>query len=69
MLMTHTCSLAVSCGDPGPGENATRTGNVYTYNSVVSYECNLGHRVSDGVLEIICMSDGTWSYQTPQCSR
>ena len=54
-----TCE-PVNCGDPGMVENAQRTGDTFTYLSVVTYTCNSGFLVTSGASTIQCLSDGEW---------
>ena len=54
-----TCD-PVNCGDPGTVKNAQRTGDVFTYPSVVTYSCNEGFYVSSGSSTIECLSNAEW---------
>ena len=56
----------VDCGDPGTPENAQRTLSSTTYNSVVSYRCDIGYTIS--AFTRTCQSDGQWSGSLPQCT-
>ena len=58
----------MKCGDPGAVSNARKTGNSFSYNSVVTYTCNPGYRIS-GSERRVCQGDGTWSGVPPKCSR
>ena len=58
--------LVVNCGNPPVVSNAQRTGNSFTYDSVVTYTCNPGYRIS-GSEKRTCQKDGTWSGVSPTC--
>ena len=73
VMLTHAThsrflvlSVAVTCGDPGTPSNGARIGDVFTFGSSVSYQCNEGYRISDDASRT-CLSDGTWSGTTPTC--
>ncbi|ELT94705.1 hypothetical protein CAPTEDRAFT_131340, partial [Capitella teleta] len=60
----------VDCGDPG---NATKAVVVntpdFTYASLIQYECDLGYVLVSGSLLRECLSNGSWSEETPVCHR
>jgi hypothetical protein len=67
IILTLSFISVVNCGNPGAVSNARRTGSSFTYNSVVSYTCNPGYRIS-GSERRTCQGDGTWSGISPKCS-
>ena len=64
MLVAST--PAVDCGDPGTPTNGRRTLFSTTYNSVVTYTCDVGYTL-EGSNSITCQSNGQWSGSVPQC--
>ena len=60
-----TCD-PVKCGDPGTPNNADAIGDVYTYNSEVTFNCNAGYEL-EGSATISCQANGSWNYAIPQC--
>ncbi|XP_003391963.3 PREDICTED: CUB and sushi domain-containing protein 1-like, partial [Amphimedon queenslandica] len=56
----------VNCGDPGTPDDGSKSSNVYTYNSVVSFQCNSGYSLS-GSVSLICLSNGSWNGSVPSC--
>ena len=61
-------SPAVDCGDPGTPTNGQRTLSSTTYNSVVTYTCDVGYTLQ-GSNSRTCQSDGQWSGSVPPCNR
>ena len=59
---------AVGCGDPGTPTNGQRSLSSTTYNSVVTYTCDVGYTLQ-GANSRTCQSDGQWSGSVPQCNR
>ena len=59
---------AVDCGDPGTPTNGQRSLSSTTYNSVVTYTCDVGYTLQ-GSNSRTCQSSGQWSGSVPQCSR
>ena len=61
-----SCNI-VSCGSPDSISNGSLTGRVFTYNSSVTYECNIGFNlIGDSTLS--CLSSGVWSSSVPSCN-
>ena len=58
---------AINCGDPGTPSNGQRSLSNTTYNSVVTYTCDVGHTLQ-GSNSRTCQSDGQWSGSLPQCN-
>ena len=58
---------AVGCGDPGTPANGQRSLSSTTYNSVVTYTCDVGYTLQ-GSNSRTCQSDGQWSGSVPQCN-
>ena len=61
-------SSAVNCSDPGTPTNGQRSLSSTTYNSVVSFTCDVGHTLQ-GPNSRTCQSNGQWSRSVPQCDR
>ena len=61
-------SPAINCGDPGTPTNGQRTLSSTTYNSVVTYTCDVGYALQ-GSNSRTCQSSGQWSGSLPQCQR
>ena len=59
-------STVVHCGDPGTPTNGQRSLSSATYNSVVTYTCDVGYTLQ-GSNSRTCQSDGQWSGSVPQC--
>ena len=59
---------AIDCGDPGTPTNGQRSLSSTTYNSVVTYTCDVGYTLQ-GVDGRICQSDGQWNGSVAQCIR
>ena len=59
---------AVDCGDPGTPTNGLRTLSSTTYNSVVSYTCDVGYTLQ-GSNSRTCQSNGQWKSRIPSCKR
>ncbi|XP_065194495.1 sushi, von Willebrand factor type A, EGF and pentraxin domain-containing protein 1-like isoform X4 [Sycon ciliatum] len=59
------CNI-VSCPDPGSPVNGSGTLNSQHYNSVVSYQCDIGYDMS-GSLTRRCLANKTWSATLPVC--
>ena len=57
----------IDCGNPGTPTNAQRTLSSTTYNSVVTYTCDVGYTLQ-GANSRTCQSDGQWSGSAPQCN-
>lgn len=63
---------AVSCGIPEAPGNGSFTGNEFTLDNKVMYECNEGFRLeASQQASAVCREDGTWSNRgkTPACKR
>ncbi|XP_070570582.1 uncharacterized protein [Ptychodera flava] len=58
--------IAIDCGEPDDIDNAEKYGDVFTYNSTVSYKCHDGYTIEYGDGDITCQADGQWSEQ-PMC--
>ena len=61
-------SSAVECGDPGTPTNGQRSLSSTTYNSVVTYTCDVGYTLQ-GSNSRTCQSSGLWSGTQPLCMR
>ena len=57
--------LAGVCKDPGLLDNGNVIGNEYSYNSSISFRCNLGYELL-GSASLTC-NKGTWSGVIPAC--
>ena len=61
-------STVVDCGEPqglGNGKYTLATNATY-YGAAVLYECNANFEL-DGHGRRLCLENGTWSSDTPQC--
>ena len=61
-------SSAVDCGGPGTPTNGQRNLSSVTYNSVVTYTCDVGYTLQ-GSKSRTCQSSGLWNGSVPQCNR
>ena len=59
--------LVVDCGDPGTPENGRRSLLGTTVGSVVTYECEVGHR-QEGLPFRVCQANKLWTNSVPNCS-
>ena len=60
-------SSDIDCGDPGTPTNGERALSNTTYNSVVTYTCDVGYTLQ-GSDSRTCQSNGQWSGSVPQCN-
>ena len=63
---------AVSCGIPEAPGNGSFTGNEFTLDSKVTYECNEGFKLdASQQATAVCQEDGLWSNRgkPPTCKR
>ena len=60
-----TCN-PVDCGDPGTPSNGAKAGTSFTYNSIITYSCNVGYNVM-GADSLTCLSSGSWNGSVPLC--
>ena len=58
---------AINCGDPGTPTNGQHSLSSTTYNSVVTYTCDVGYTLQ-GANSRTCQADGQWSGSVPQCT-
>ena len=56
----------VNCGDPGTPDNGSRSGDIFTYNSVVLFQCSVGYSLS-GSASLLCLSSVSWNASVPSC--
>ena len=70
---THPSCDPVNCGDPGTPPNAIKHGNDFTFQSIVTYTCELinGNDIYSivGNKSITCNADGQWSSPPPNCTH
>ena len=57
---------AVDCGDPGTPTNGQRSLSSTTYNSVVTYTCDVGYTLQ-GSNSKKCLYTGQWKGSVPLC--
>ena len=57
---------AIDCGDPGTPTNGQHSLSNTTYNSVVTYTCDVGYGIQ-GSQNRTCQSNGHWDGSVPQC--
>ena len=67
-ILLLSCVPALGCGDPGSPTNGQRSLSSTTYNSVVTYTCDVGYTLQ-GSNSRTCQSSGLWSGSVPQCTR
>lgn len=63
---------AVSCGVPESPGNGSFTGNEFTLDSKVIYDCNEGFELeASQQATAVCQEDGSWSHggKPPTCKR
>ena len=60
--------IAVDCDNPGIPENGQAQYSTTTYNSVVTYTCDVGYTL-EGSNSRTCQSDGQWNGSVPQCQH
>ena len=58
---------AIDCGDPGTPSNGQRSLSSTTYNSVVTYTCDVGY-ILQGSNSRTCQADAQWSGSVTQCT-
>ena len=63
----YLISPAIDCSDPGTPANGQRSLSNTTYNSVVTYTCDIG--TLEGANSRTCQSGGIWSGSVPQCIK
>ena len=56
----------VSCGDPGTPNNGNKSSSIYTYNSIISFQCDSGYFLS-GSVSLFCLSNSSWNGSVPSC--
>ena len=66
-VMCCPLHTAIDCGDPGTPTNGQRSLSSTTYNSVVTYTCDVGYTLQ-GSNSRTCQSSGQWSGNVPQCT-
>ena len=56
------------CGQLQPPQNGSVTGDGHLYGDSIKFACNAGYELygSDSAL---CLTNGNWSAQVPQCQR
>lgn len=62
----------MSCGIPESPGNGSFTGNEFTLDSKVTYECNEGFQLEAGQQAVaVCREDGLWNNtgKPPTCKR
>ena len=57
-----------NCNDPGTPTNGQHNLSSTTYNSVVTYTCDVGYTLK-GLNNRTCQLNGNWSGSVPQCKR
>ena len=60
--------LVMQCRDPGTPEHAVRQGNSFTYESVLTYQCDVGY-IRYGASTLVCGDRGKWTSSPPRCER
>ena len=65
-VSTYSVPLAIDCGNPGTPTNSQHSLSGTTYNSLVTYTCDVGYTLQ-GSNSRTCQSNGQWSGRVPQC--
>ena len=70
VIVTHSTIVLpdIDCSDPGTPTNGQHSLSSTTYNSVVTYTCDVGYTLQ-GANSRTCQSNGQWSGSVPQCQR
>ena len=68
VILASSSDLAVNCSDPGNLRNGQHSLSSTTYNSLVTYTCDVGYTLQ-GANSRTCQSNGQWSGRVPQCTR
>ena len=58
---------AITCSDPGTPTNGRHNLSSTSYNSVVTYTCDVGYTLQESNSRT-CQSSGQWSGSVPQCN-
>ena len=69
--VTHLISclfVVMQCRDPGIPEHAVRQGNSFTFESVLTYHCDVGY-TRHGAATLVCGQSGRWTSSPPTCER
>ena len=67
LLYIYSVPSVVNCSDPGTPTNGQHNLPNTTYNSVVTYTCDVGYTLQ-GSNSRTCQSNGKWSGSVPQCN-
>ena len=61
--------VEVQCPDPLPLSHASWIGDLFTYQSSISYTCDPNTRFIDGFANktVLCMEDSEWSEDIADC--
>ncbi|KAM7319810.1 hypothetical protein ACRRTK_021493 [Alexandromys fortis] len=58
----------VSCGHPESPEHGLVVGSLYSFGSIVTYQCDSGYEL-EGNRERVCQENGQWSGQVALCTE
>ena len=68
MHLVFFCLIAANnCSDPGPPTNGQRSLSGTTYNSIVTYTCDVGY-ILQGSNSRTCQPNGQWNGSMPECN-
>ena len=67
LLYHNTSFTEVSCGDPGVGNFSRRDTEGFLYQDKITFICDNGYYIREGVSKIRCMENKQWSHPVPDC--
>ncbi|XP_070553581.1 sushi domain-containing protein 2-like isoform X2 [Ptychodera flava] len=67
-VLVESTKKVMSCGDPGTPTNGSRTVSKYVEGGVAVFSCDVGFKLA-GSTESICLEDGTWNAELPNCQH
>ena len=60
--------VVMQCRDPGIPQHSVRQGNSFTFESVLTYQCDVGY-IRHGAATLVCGQSGRWTSKPPTCER
>ena len=68
LCVSVLCWLVISCGDPGTLANSIQFRTDFTFNKMVSYQCNPGYTMEPATSPTVCCTkDSTWDHSKSTC--
>jgi len=64
---SHGDYAVINCGIPMRSPGVRYTGNSFSVNAELMFDCDSGYKLIDGNTKRICQRDGTWSGRDPTC--